>query len=341
MSNETGLHLNTQTLIGFTAKRGNAWHYREELQGDESNHYVGAIPVDDIIRRLFPWTPVEGDVQTTYISEDGVTTIVDPTRKTIIRPDTGKVLGVFKLGFTIHEYREWLLKNLSWLLDDSDLAVGSAGLLRDGAVAWVQVEMPETVTTPEGIDFRPFLSGATSLDGSLSSTYQCGAQVIVCDNTLDASLTEKDATRIKIRHSRKSLGRIQEVRDALQIVHTVADDFAAQVKALCEVTVDDKTWAAFLDAHVELPEKPGRGRTLAENKRDALASLWNNDQRVAPWKGTAFGVVQAVNTYTHHVKSVRGGVSRAERNAERAVTGKVHDLDASTLETLNKVLVLA
>ena len=340
MSTETPLHLNTQTLIGFTAKRGKAWHYRAELQGAESNHYEGAIPVEDVRRRLFNFKFVEGDVTTTYLSEDGVTTITDPTRKTIINPKTGKVLYVPKLGFQIHDYDEWLIQNVVTILD-ADLFIGSAGLLKDTGVAWVQVEMEDTVETPEGVAFRPFFTSATSVDGSLSSTYQCGAQVVVCDNTLAASLTEQDATRVKIRHSRKSLNRIQEVRDALQLVHTVADDFSAQVKALCEVTVDDKTWAAFLDAHVELPEKPGRGRTLAENKRDALSSLWNHDERVSPWRNTAFGVVQAVNTYTHHVQSVRGDVTRAERNAERAVTGKVAALDASTLETLNKVLVLA
>ena len=59
MSNETGEWLNTMTLIGFTEKRGNAWHYREELQGDEPNHYVGPVPVEDVQRRLFNFKVVE------------------------------------------------------------------------------------------------------------------------------------------------------------------------------------------------------------------------------------------------------------------------------------------
>ena len=39
MSRETLQHLNTNTLIGNTAHRGTAWHYRAEEQGEESNHY--------------------------------------------------------------------------------------------------------------------------------------------------------------------------------------------------------------------------------------------------------------------------------------------------------------
>ena len=55
MSKETLQHLNTNTLIGNTDHRGTAWHYRAEEQGDESNHYPGPIPVEDVERRLFHW----------------------------------------------------------------------------------------------------------------------------------------------------------------------------------------------------------------------------------------------------------------------------------------------
>ena len=55
MSRETLQHLNTNTLIGNTDARGHAWHYRAEEQGDETNHYPGPIPVEDVQRRLFCW----------------------------------------------------------------------------------------------------------------------------------------------------------------------------------------------------------------------------------------------------------------------------------------------
>lgn len=336
MSRESLTWLNQNTLIGFTDKRGNAWHYRASRQGDEPNHYAGPIPVTDVKRRLFGWEPVEGTIETTYLSPEGVTRLADPTRKAIIRPDTGSILGVFKQGFRIHEYKRWLVDNIETILDD-ELFIGSAGLLKGGAVAWVQVEVPETCTTPEGVAFRPFLSAATSLDGSLSSTYQTGAQLIVCDNTLSAALTEQQARRVKIKHSRRSLDRIAAVRDALGVIHQAADDFAAEVRHLCRIEVSRKQWNAFLDLHVPVPEAPGRGRTLAATKRHTLMRLWNHDSRVSLWQGTAFGVVQAVNTFAHHEQSVRGAV-RAERNMHRMITGGVDELDQNTLKTLVRVL---
>jgi hypothetical protein len=49
-SRETLTRLNTQTLIGYTSKRGQAWHYRADRQGSEPNHYVHAVPVADVRR---------------------------------------------------------------------------------------------------------------------------------------------------------------------------------------------------------------------------------------------------------------------------------------------------
>ena len=80
MSQETSQWLNTRTLIGFTDKRGNAWHYRADEQGTEPNHYPLAIPTEDVRRRLFGWTHAEGDVSATYLGANGFETISDPDR---------------------------------------------------------------------------------------------------------------------------------------------------------------------------------------------------------------------------------------------------------------------
>lgn len=335
MSKETSQWLNENVLVGFTDKRGHAWHYRASEQGEQSNHYPGAIPVADVRERLFHWTPVEGDVTSTVLLPDGVLTVKDPSRKTIIRPDTQTILGIFKQGYLIHGYDEWLIKNVEALLDD-DLAVGSAGLLKGGAVAWVSIEVPENIVTPEGVEFRPNLLATTSLDGSLSTTYKRVVQVVVCDNTLAAGLGEAGQS-LKIKHTRNSDVKLGEAREALNIVHTIGDAFAAEVADLCAVKVGPQDWQRFLDTLIPVPEDKGRGQTIAQGKHDTLNKLWNNDLRVAPWRGTAFGVVQAVNTATHHEFTVKG-TDRPERNMLRAISGGVDKLDANTAEVLASVL---
>jgi hypothetical protein len=160
MSAETLEWLNVMTLIGDTdtaesswRRDGRAWHYRATLQGDEPNHYPGAIPVEDVRRRLFSWQPraVRPMVaEYTDLTEDGVETvrIADENRQMIVRPkgalspeDPGAILGVFKGGYKVHDYDEWLIRNVESILDDT-LHIGSAGLLRNGAQAWVGITVP-------------------------------------------------------------------------------------------------------------------------------------------------------------------------------------------------------
>lgn len=345
MSQQTATWLNTMTLIGFTDQRAHAWHYRADEQGAEPNHYPGAIPVQDVRRRLFDWRVLEGDVTSTatLLSNDGVgtVTITDPDRKAMLRPpgalgaqDPGAILGIFKSGYAGHDYSRWLLEQVAEILDD-DLAIGSAGLLRAGALAWVSIEVPETITTPEGVAFRPHLLATTSFDGSVATTYGRKVQLVVCDNTHAVAMRES-GQQLKVRHSRHSQVRLADARDALALVHTIADDFAAEVAELTSVAVSAGDWARFLDELAPIPDEDGRARTLAVSKRESLQRLWNHDTRVAPWRGTAFGVMQAVNTFTHHEAIVRGMV-RSERNMLRAATGDIDALDRHSVQTIMRI----
>src|SRR6185312_16362352 len=102
--------------------------------------------------------------------------------------------------------------------------------------------------------------------GSLATTFQRVVTNVVCDNTMSAALTER-GQRVKVRHSRYSPLRLGEARQALAIVHTIADDFAAQVAQLSATTVTDRQWAAFLDAHALVPTGTASSRARAGAER--------------------------------------------------------------------------
>lgn len=336
MSRESLEWLNNNVLIGFTDKRGKAWHYKKSEQGAEPNHYADAIPIGDVRRRLFGWEAIES-VKLTATWPDGTQTVITD-RKAVGRSDDKEVMGMFADGYNPHQYQEWLLGTVASILDD-DLSIGSAGLLKKGAVAWVSVEVPETLHTPEGVDFRPHLLAATSFDGSLKTRFKRATTLTVCDNTLAAALGES-GEEYSVKHSKNSHMRLADARDALNVIYEAGDAFAAQVKELCETTVTDRQWKQFLEAHVPMPEEAGPKKTIAEHKRAKLISLWSWDNRVSPWQGTAFGVLQATNTWMHHESTVRGA-TRPERNMLNVLTGKAGKHDDEVMATLNKVLAAA
>lgn len=340
MSLESEEWLNTQTLIGFTDVRGHAWHYREAVQGDEPNHYPQAIPVEDVRRRLFNWQAVERPI---YVGGEGefplVTAALDAERKAICRSDTGEVLGVFKEGYVPHQYDEWLVRNVERILSQQ-AQIGSAGLLRNGAQAWVSVEMPENVTTASGITHRPQLIAATSFDGSLATTYKASDTIVVCDNTLAAGL-HGGSQKYRLKHTRYSTGKIAEAREALDLIFATGDAVSTEIERLLATDVSPNEWHEVLDIMVPLTDKrgiplEGRSLTMATNKRDGLVEMYTHDDRVAPWRGTGWGVLSAYNTFQQHKGIVRG-TSRVQRNMANALGNEIADNDAAVLQALDSV----
>ena len=328
MSRETSEWLNQNVLVGFTEKRGHAWHYRASDQGTEPNHYPNAIPVEDVERRLFDYQAVERPV---FVADASGLPILQRDRKAIVHSKTGDVFGLFKDGYQPHQPKEWLLDNVGVLLGD-DVSIGSAGVLAGGARAWVQVEVPETIQTPEGLDFRPNLLAATSFDGTLSTTYKRTVTVVVCDNTCEWALSEK-GQQVKVKHSRRSLSRLADAREALAIIEVTAEEFADTVHNLANWDVSTREWDLLLDAVLPVQEGSAKSATIVANKKDALTSLYQSDSRVSPWNGTALGVVQAFNTYGLHESSFKGG-NRVERNGNLILSGKQAQSDADVLKAL-------
>lgn len=349
MSAETMVWLNTNTLIGMTDQRGTAWHYRAEVQGEQSNHYPGPIPAGDVAERLFHWDAIKVPVMAQFpadldtmngLDDAGNPVLVAPVPNMVgvARSDTRKVFKVFSEGYEPHQYREWLLGAVSNLLGDT-LAITSAGLLQGGGQAWVEVSVPETIhDSRTGFDYRPNLLAATSLNGSMSTTYARTVTAVVCDNTMRIALSEEGNQKVKIKHSKNSSVRLDESRQALNLVESAADEFADTLRVLTSQTVTDRQWFAFLDAWHPLPEDAGKTRTTALRVRDELTDTYRRDRRAETWRGTAFGVVQAVNTWAHHTQRIKKGKTRAERNQEATIAGKFGTLDASVLEALNGVL---
>lgn len=336
MSSETSEWLNQNTLIGYTSKRGTAWHYRASDQGDEPNHYETAVPVEDVVRRLFHWKATELPLIIPVPGPSGVTYKTVPDRKVIARDDTYDVLGVFKDGYSMHQYEEWLVNSVSTILDD-DLRIGSAGLLKGGAIAWVSVEMEDNLTTRSGIEFRPHLLATTSFDGSISTTYKPVSTFVVCDNTRSAALAES-STAFKVKHTKNSEMKLLSAREALGVMERLGDNIMEQIEALDAIKVSDATWERFLRELVKDEAPTDTGKKRAENTRNQLRNLYRHDDRVAPWAGTAFGVSQAVNTWRQHVRPTRK-IGAAERNMLDLVTGRTGTADAKVLDILAAVSV--
>lgn len=331
MTSETQGWLNENVLVGFTEKRGNAWHWR---QGTD-NHYPAEIPVEDVRRRLFDWDPVKVE---THYRADGFHSHFTPSGEYVyLNNKTGRKLCATTETHKVHGYSEWLIQNVENVLDDY-VQIGSAGLLKGGNLAWVQIELPEN-RQASGVEFRPTILATTSIDGSLATTYKAVNTIVVCDNTLAAGLAE-DSVAHKVRHTVNSKFKVLEARERIGIVlEKQAEIFSEQVSGLVHREVTAKQFASFLEAVNPIPSDPGRGRTLAEKKRSKLLDMWAADPRVSIWQNTVWGVMQLMNTYETHERKFKG--DRAESTLMGTVTGKAFEKDAASRAQIERILASA
>lgn len=349
MGLETMEWYNTMILVGQAGQRGKAWHYKKEAQGTEPNHYDGFIPVDDIRRRLFNFEavsyPVFYRVPCELGDADGVTEDGAPFRyiqaqdRQAIAQDTKpeNLFNIFKGGFQPHQFDGWLVGGLQNLVDDSEVGFGSAGLLKNGAVAFVTIEMPDSVEVIEGFPVRSHILATTSHNGQYATTFKAVDTFVVCDNTHASALGET-GSEYKLRHTKYSNMKLQSARDALGIIHRGMEASATEIQNLVNWEVSAKDFAKVMDILCPIPNLDDSTQTAvtrAENKRGQIIGMYNHDERVSPWNGTALGVLQAFNTWEHHVNGKAN--NRVERNMLNIISGKTDKADAKVLDTLRLV----
>lgn len=353
----TEINRGEHMAIGNVAGRGRAWWASEY----EELHFDGSIPLD-VAQRLIGWEPLQVPMtyphpvtgaQTLfgeYVPNADATGMDYKGPMVVLRSDTLAPMGSNGGKSNLFSYWDWFMNGPKRLLDTSELNLGFVGTFNGGAQAAVQIELAKTIVEEKtGVSYRPFLYAASSIDGSLAAQYGMAYTRIVCENTFSMATKEaqRDGLFYKVRQTLNRKVDDNAAREALQLVHGMSDDITKELHAMCETTVTDKQWSAFLNAYMPMPEKDpksktgGRAYTTAGNTRDELTKMWNTDTRVAPWRNTVFGVSQAVTTWQQNEAIIRGANGRVARNKLNMISGKSTNVEAQALATLDKVLANA
>lgn len=348
MSKETVQWLNENTMLGFTNNREmyakNGYTFEDEdgkvkawwQQEDYRWAYDGAVPVDDVMKVLFNWQPMETEVwnrkylvDSDGLEADGMTGdgrgfiwVRDPDRKGIMHPTNETIYGYFgKDSYTVHGYGEWLIEKVADIVD-GEIGVASAGLLRRGGVAYVTLQLPEDVVCESGLEIRPTIVASTSLDGTKATQYKVVTMIPVCDNSLDAALNGAGSS-FKVKHSMNSVGKLNDARMALGLVYKQGEEMAKFLDSLTEVSVSDDQMHKIIEGTVSVPEvksKDGkvtnqRTITISEKKQAEMWSLWSKDERASRFNGTLLGAYQTINTWNEQYRP------NNDNGVERVMTG--------------------
>ncbi len=342
MTQENNEFIFENWLSGMEATHGKPW-WSNPTTDNPLNHFEGSIPVE-AVQKLFGF---DVNLSRVFVM-NSKGEIIEATEFVACVPDNkNEVFGIHSKAYSLkgHQLTEWLIEGPARVVN-GNVGISNAGLLKNGAQAWVNISTPQEWKTPQGVDFRPNLLWTTSFDGSIASTVKETDVLSVCDNTREAALRSKGLS-YKVKHTKNSEFKLEDAKAALHLLEQNAEAFSKEIATLCEWQVSDAQFERFMSALVPMPEITGkdinkrdystRTATIAANKREALNELYRLDGRVAPWGGTAFGVLQMCNTYQTHIATQRNADHRAIRNMENVISGKIASSDIDAMQLLAKI----
>lgn len=136
-------------------------------------------------------------------------------------------------------------------------------------------------------------------------------------------------SRFVLRHTGEASVRMAQLRELLSESLSYHDTFTAQFQAMIDRSLDEELARIQLETlfHAKDTDLTERQRELRQLTVDSVFDLYMGSETVAPFRGTAYGVYNAVTEYTDHVARVIVPDGQNERTvrAMRTLTSEPMD----------------
>lgn len=254
-----------------------------------------------------------------------------PNYKANVRDKDNKVLGIVTDRYQIVQNTEAF--SFTDSLIGGDVRYETAGSLKGGKRIWLLAKMPTARVAGDDVD--PYLCFTNTHDGS-GSVKVCVTPVrIWCMNTLNLALrTAKRSWSMK--HVGALELKLREARMTLELADKYMLALDDEANKLANVTVTDEKLEKILNEMFPLKEDATDRQkdTVKAAKDEIMIAYFMPD--IAKFRGTAWGVVNAVADMVDHSKPQRNTQNYRENNWGRIMDGH-HLLDMVT----EKVMALA
>lgn len=228
--------------------------------------------------------------------------------------DAAQFLGTVGEDYAVMQHEEGF-KTIDALMKTADGAhYETAGVLGAGEKVWALADLGLTAKVGDDVQ-QGYLLFSTGHDGSMSHSYRLCMTRVVCQNTLNAAISEKTRAKLSIRHTKNALSRLGDTREALT---AMSDDvvriedklnFLAARKMTREsvTSIMDRLFPKTRNDDGVAKETTRRTNIIA----DVLKLYELNDGNAFPdQRGTSYNLLNAITNYTDHERGQND--SRAE-----------------------------
>ena len=328
---------NGRANMAFLGSRDNIWHSlgTEMVEGMSIDEWRKAGGLDWTALKVNAFADAEASADGNMIAATGW--------KFLVRSDTKKVLGVCSDRYQPvqpADIFDWFER---YIKVDPRFKLDVCGSLKGGQIVWATATFNGDITVA-GDKHVARLLMTTTFDGSGSTINRATMTRVVCNNTLDCALADKQKSLVRTRHSTKF--------DAAAVgaeLARIAQGFEAYKQmgeAMAKTQVKDKPLLAFFQNMLGIDPKAEKTDDISTRKLNQLTELGEAyKQTVAEGTepGTAWTALNAVTRWVDHDRSVRGngGTDAGERQFLSAQFGTGADLKAKAVAYLTDEDLLA
>lgn len=194
----------------------------------------------------------------------------------------------------------------------------TAGSLRSGKTIWLLAKLPEKYII--GDKFDPYICFTNNHDGKGAVTVCMTPIRVVCNNTLNLALNSAKRSW-SIRHLGDINGKLAEARQTLALADLYMDNLNKEANRLINVSVTDAELEAIFDELYPIDSNDSnRKKTNIISMKENIFNKYQSAD-ISKFKGTAWGVINAVTDFAAHTTPARVTDTFQENNWGRIIGG--------------------
>lgn len=323
---------NGRANIAFLGDRADIWHRlgQEMAPGMSTQEWAVAAGLD--------WTAVK--VQALAALTGPAWDHIAPAQRFmevegqrhVCRSDNGRPLGYVSDQYQPVqpiEVLEWFQKYVGV---DSRFSLDCAGSLKNGEIIWCTAKFQDSLDVVGDAHVARLLM-TTTFDGSGATVNKATMTRVVCNNTLDAALSDRKAT-IRTRHNTKF--NAERVHAELGTIAAGFEHYKAMAEAMVRVGQSQTDVSLFFKGLLDIPfdAKSDDISTRKMNQFQALSNAYRETVAEGTPIGTAWTALNAVTRWVDHDRASRGGESKIEAQVLSANFGSGAALKAKAVGLL-------
>ena len=240
-----------------------------------------------------------------------------PNYKANIRSSDNSVLGIVTDRYKIVQNAE-AFDFTDSLINEGEVRYETAGSLRNGKTIWLLAKMPEAKVLNE--KFEPYICFTNSHDGT-GAIRVCMTPVrVVCNNTLNFALDT--AKRIwSTKHIGDLSSKLDVARETLELANNYMAALDEKAYRLADIKLDDGQIDNILSELFPVSEEDSdiKKKRAKDAKENIMVCYFMPD--IAQFKGTGYGLVNAVADFVDHAAPMRMTQNYQANNWDRIMIG--------------------